>query len=230
MIFAFIALYIITYFAPDGLAYGLCIEGLISCLAITAFLKTPHEQYAEKASWFCVAICMVLNAVFFTWFDESYILSKEVAIIESIAFLYMLLYSHYRSYKFKSDDYNEEDTFIILKRPKSTLDFLFSCVLHPVSSMSIASRGQWYRFKRGECFKKEPYIRKPGHILIKVNKNYERVDVEMKPFIGNEWNMSENCCDVIQRLFPSQRFNIFDSIPACMSRKIIKMRYNNGNS
>lgn len=209
------------YHIPNDYIYGIVFESTFALLCLSVFLKTHYSKYFEKSLWFCFFILNIINLLFFSWYDEQMSLSFEVITFETLAFISMYLYSQYRNYDIQSDEYNKKDTFIILKRPDNFKEYLISCVLVPVSSMSVVSKGKWYRFKRGESFTMANYTEDDRHIYIKVD--IKDVNKKLKPFLGNEWTRKQNCCHVIQELF-SIKFSKLDSIPAYMAHKIIKIR------
>lgn len=226
IVFLFLSLYISQYYIPYDMPilYGVSLEIMLIILCINGFIKSDYRKPIEKSGWFCAVSLTIINVLFFTWFEDVNTLSIELAILETIAFISMYIYSQYRNYDIKSDEYNKKDTFIILKRPDNFKEYLISCVLIPVSSMSVVSKGKWYRFKREEPFTMADYTEDDRHIYIKAN--VEDVKKKLKPFIGNEWTRKQNCCHIIQKLFDI-KFSIFDSIPAYMAHKIIKTRADN---
>jgi hypothetical protein len=224
MILLFIALYIASYHAPDGIAYGLCVEGLIVSLALSSFFKTPHAKPVEKAGWFCITLYTLANGLCFAWFDESVMLSQELFLCESVFFLSMYLYSCYRCYDIPSDQYNTSGVYIVLKRPRSFLDYLISLMFLQVSSVSVVIEGERYGYKICKPFNRKIYEVKDHHSLIKININPQKARNLMLCYMGLDWSLKYNCCKVAQKLFPSYKFKLIDSLPSHMAKTILKIR------
>jgi hypothetical protein len=224
MIIIFIALYIATYYAPDGIAYGLCVEGLIVSLALSSFFKTPYTKPLEKSGWFCICLYTLANALCFAWFDESVMLSKELFICESVFFVTMYLYSCYRSYDIPSDQYSTSGVFIVLKRPCCFLDYLISLMFVQVSSVSVVIDGEKYGYKICKPFSRKIYEVKASHSLIKINIDPQKARNLMLCYMGLDWSMKYNCCKIAQKLFPSYKFKLIDSLPSYMAKTILKIR------
>lgn len=224
MIIIFIALYIATYYAPDGIAYGLCVEGLIVSLAVSSFFKTPYTKPLEKSGWFCICLYTIANALCFTLLDESVALSNELFLCETIFFITMYLYSCYRCYDIPSDQYSAGGVFIVLKRPRNFLDYLICLVFVQVSSISIVINGERYGYKICQTFDTKTYKLKAHHSLIKLNIDPWKARNTMLRYIGREWSMKDNCCKIAQKLYPSYKFKLIDSLPSHMAKTILKIR------
>ena len=225
MILIVIAIYISSYLVPDGIAYGLCVEGLIVAIALSCFLKTDYHKSVEKALWFCIFLHTITNAICFTWFDSSYSFSKYIFAGESLFFGIIYIYSKYRTYDIKSDEYDDNGTFVVLKCPKNFIDYLLSFFFIPVSSLSVVAKGQRYGFKKGEPFGCRKYIPKEYHRYIKIGIDKFTVDVIFKSYIGQEWEIGCNCCHIIQKLFEKQHtFKKLDGLPSYLTRTIMELR------
>jgi hypothetical protein len=224
VIIVFITLYIAAYYLPEGYMYGMCIEGIIVSLALSSFFKTPYRKPIEKSGWFCICLYTIANAVCFTWFDESVTLSKELFLWESIFFIGMYLFSCYRCYDIPSDKYDANGVFIILKRPRSFVDYLISLMFMQVSSISVVINGEKWGYKICRPFDCEPYKIRDYYSLIKINIDPGKARKVMLCHKGNKWSMKKNCCKIAQELFPDYKFKPIDSVPSHMAKTILKIR------
>lgn len=226
----FTIIYIGGYFIPENmpLLYGLSYEFLIVLLCLCCFIKTSYIDCINKAGWFCMTTWTAINLVMFTWFSKPCIINVYILAFESILFVSMIIYSQLRSYDFDNNEYNELDTFIIFKKPKSFLDFLHSFIFAPVSSVSVASQGFWFGYTLNKPYRCETHCFDENNIYIKVNINNKIVLKELEPILLAHWGFRNNCCHAVQRLFPNIKFSIMDSLPCYFVNTIIKAKNDTG--
>ena len=205
--------------------YGVSCEVLIILLCYGNFIKTPYTQPTQKSGWFCMTTWTLCNLILFTWFGEVCLVNSVIFAVEAILFLSMLLYSQFRSYNIESDDYDANSCYIVFKRPRSFFDFLHSFIFRPVSSVSVVSNGWWYGYTLGYPFHCEMYNRDEGNILIKVDYlNDSFVRACLTPLLSSRWSPFNNCCHAVQRLFPTNKFNLLDSLPSRLIKTLDRER------
>ncbi len=220
-----IFLYLLGFFIPYShpIIYGIVAELVVVILFFSSFSKTPYSKSIEKSGWFCMLFWSLSNTVCFTWFGEPVLIHYIIGIIELFLFVSFFLYSQIRSYEIKSDQYNTEDSFIVFKRPKNLLGFIFSCILTPVSSVCVVSQGLKYGYKMSFPFDQREYKQKENHILIKIDMSPDEVKKIMEPWLKARWTFKTNCCHIIQQLFPDIKFHdIRDRLPCYFINTIIK--------
>tara|TARA_R110002167_G_scaffold362546_1_gene581798 strand:+ start:1032 stop:1733 length:702 start_codon:yes stop_codon:yes gene_type:complete len=217
ILFLFGAIYFSSFFIPQDMPvlYGVSCEILVILLCYGNFSKTPYTKPAQKSGWFCMTTWTLCNLVLFTWFGEVCVINTAIFVVEAFFFLLMFTYSQFRSYEFKGDEYSDGGCFIVFKRPRSFFDFLHSFIFRPISTVSVIAEGWWFGYTLGSPYHCEMYNCNDDDILIRINYlNGSFVRDCLVPLIGSRWSPLNNCCHAVQRLFPTLKFKMLDSLPS----------------
>lgn len=141
--------------------------------------------------------------------------------VECSMFISMIVYSNFKHYAMvESDEYNNEDCFIVFKRPKTFFEFFWSINAFPVSSVSLISKGVWYGYKRGKLFDSKEVEGCDG-LLVKFNVEHDEIEKQMKKMIGSKWGLSNNCCHATSRIINS-KIGFWDTFPCHFYKTVLE--------
>jgi hypothetical protein len=132
-------------------------------------------------------------------------------------FIYLL----FKSYELPSDTYTNNAVYIVCKKPQNMLDFMFSFIAKPMSSISVVSSGIWFGYTFGKKYHQEPYVENECDCFLKLNVSHAFVLRRLETILGAKWSPFNNCCHAVMRLYPSIKISIFNILPCFFIKQLL---------
>ena len=230
--------FILLMFTP------LCFSGVdtITVLQVEmAFILSGLWVFYNKCPKPTFDSVFIILVIYSVWIGltDSFITYMPIylSVLECFCFSLLLLYQFYKRNDFKSDKISSKGIYLILFKPKTFIQYLFSLFGSPFASLGSIINGKVYRLKHSKsvmCVSKinKQYIQDNYYVVKVANKidNVEEIEKELlkqSAYSGKRFNTRTNCVESQKPLFDnlSDKWHtkgILDFIPSIYINRRIK--------